>query len=319
MPVQHTPADALELRQLRQLAAIAESGSINAAAKALAIAQPALSRSLQALEASVGVRLVERTTRGVTVTEYGQSLLRYAHQIEATLRQAAEEMDAIRGVPSATIRVGAGPVEGAAIASVAIDRVLRRYPGANVTVREGLYPALEPLLVAGELDFVVGGAIPTLDGQLHRAGLQFEYIGEMRPCLVVRAQHPLAKKRRVTFRDLQRAEWVIPFGNTLARTRFNRAFEDHGLPPPVGRIAAAVSSWTAVGLILRNDLVALVPQQLIRGELQSGALKALTMVERTLTTPVYLVTREGAFVPPVCRDVIAEIRTACNELSGDVT
>ena len=88
MPVQHTPADALELRQLRQLAAIAESGSINAAAKALAIAQPALSRSLQALEASVGVRLVEQ----LDLVEYVlQARLGGRHEYRAQPRLGQED------------------------------------------------------------------------------------------------------------------------------------------------------------------------------------------------------------------------------------
>jgi DNA-binding transcriptional LysR family regulator len=306
----------LELRQLRQLAAVFEHGSISAAAKHLGMQQPTLSRSMSAIERTVGVPLFGRGPTGVAPTDYGRALLQYHRALEANLRNAAGELDAIRGVPPAMIRLGVGPIEGADVAATALSRYLERYPDAQIAIREGLYANLEPLLAKGELDLILGSEPSITVGIGTHPGMNLELLGSLRPAIVVRAAHPLAKKRRVTLDDLQQARWIVPFGNTTSAERFRATFAENGLMPPAGSVFAPISSWTAAGLVAQTDVVALMPQQLYRREIASGAFKELRVPEPAFAGAVYLITREETRLSTPVRSLLRDIREASNALNG---
>jgi DNA-binding transcriptional LysR family regulator len=229
----------LQLKQLRQLAAIVEKGSIRAAAHELGIAQPALSRSIRAAEVGLGVRMLERGPSGVSVTEYGAALLQYVRVIEANLRLAADDLDAIRGFPEATVRMGVGPIEGPPFASVVITRMLQRYPKLRFAVREEVFDTLRVSLLGGDIDFVVGPSPPDGPGR----GLTSEVVAYRRDTVVVvRASHPIAKKRRVTLKELAKANWVLPASWTPTYKSFVEVFARSGLPAPMGPVTAPAAS-----------------------------------------------------------------------------
>jgi DNA-binding transcriptional LysR family regulator len=307
----------VELRQLRQLAAVFECGSISAAAKQLHVRQPTLSRSMRSVERSVGVPLFGRSAKGVVPTTYGNALLQYHRALEANLRHAASELDAIRGVPAAMIRIGVGPIEGAAIASSAVSHFLQRHPDAQISIREGLYSTLAPALVNGDVDFIIGGEPRSTDDVDAQTGMKFELIGHLKPAIVVRSSHPLAKKRIVTLHDLQRCEWIVPHGNTTSRDRFREAFLAHGLMPPSGSIYAPLSSWTAVGIVRNNDIVALLPHQLAQREIETGALTALVLEQGGFEAPSYLITREETRLSTTCRSFLRDVRAVSKKLRGE--
>jgi DNA-binding transcriptional LysR family regulator len=306
--------DRIELRQLRYVAAVAESGSIVGASRVLRIAQPSVSRTIQSLEEQLGVSLFERRARGVAPTAYGLALVRHLRIIEADLRHAADDLGEIRGVSPAEIRVGVGPVESA-IMSEALTRFTRRHATTKVLIREGLYAMLEPALIEGALDFIVGGGGRSSEPP---AGLSSEMIGRVQPAVVVRRQHPLARKARISFADLQRATWVLPHGSGAPYDAFVEVFTKRGLEPPHGRIQAATTSWTALGFVLRNNVVALLPHQLIQHDLEAGSLRELAVGDDFYTFPVYLVTREGAALNDASRALLEEIRAVAHALSGAI-
>lgn len=305
----------LELRQLRQLAAVFEHGSISAAAKHLGMQQPTLSRSMSAIERAVGVPLFGRGPKGVLPTDYGRALLHYHRALESNLRNAAGELNAIRGVP-AMIRLGVGPIEGGDVAATAVSRFLDRYPDAQIAIREGLYANLEPLLANGELDLILGSEPSITAGIGTHPGMNLELLGSLRPAIVVRAAHPLAKRRRVTLDDLQRARWIVPFGNSSSAERFRATFVENGLMPPAGAVFAPISSWTAAGLVARTDIVALMPQQLYRREIATGAFKELRVPEPAFAGAVYLITREETLLSTPVRRLLRDIRESSKALNG---
>jgi DNA-binding transcriptional LysR family regulator len=307
----------IELRHLRALAAVFECGSISAAAKKLHVQQPTLSRTMRAVERGVGVQLFDRTAKGIVPTAYGTALLQYQRALDSNLRHAASELDTIRGVPPAIIRIGVGPIEGSTIASAAVTRFLDRTPDAQISIREGLYATLQPALAAGELDLIIGSEPSAVEEIDSHPGMKFELLGHLRPAIVVRASHPLAKKRRVTLHDLQQARWIVPHGNTASHERFRAAFVQNGLLPPSGTVFAPLSSWTAVGIVRRTDIVALLPQQLIQHEIESGALKALHFERALFEAPAYLITREATILSTTCKQLLRDVRDVCQSLRGE--
>src|SRR5690349_17457770 len=94
---------------LRSFLAVARSGNLSAAARELAVSQPALTKSVRKLEQQVGVPLFERRARGMALTASGATLLTHARAIEAQCRVADGELDALARGQTGRIRVGAGP------------------------------------------------------------------------------------------------------------------------------------------------------------------------------------------------------------------
>lgn len=299
----------LQLKQLRQMVAVADSGSIRAAAKQLLLAQPALSRSLRAMESDLGIALFERSWRGIVPTHYGEVLVQYARLMDATLQSAAQELKGMQGAAERFVRFGIGPFEGYSIAHRAVERILRRFPDTRLVIHQGGFEELKPRLVGGEIDFIFG------PGPMERSGsgILDEVLGYMRPLVVVRAAHPLSRRKKVTLADLAQADWILPAGQHLARERFDDVFLRNGLLPPAPRIEAPSPSPTSVALALASDLVTLLPEELINHHLKSRQLRPLPVREIGFDVALHLTVRARSRFSPVCRDLITELRAICRE------
>ena len=145
----------MDLRQVRYFIRIAELGSFSKASQHLNVAQPALSRHVQALEAELGVELLSRTTRGVTVTEAGHILIAQGSNL---LRCAVDLKDAIRkatSTPCGAVTLGMPPSISGMVAQHLVEECQAHLPDVRLTVVEGLSIFLEEWLDQGNLDFAI--------------------------------------------------------------------------------------------------------------------------------------------------------------------
>ena len=307
------PLSHLQLRQLRQLAAVVENGSIRAAAQRLAIGQPALSRSLRAIEDQLQVKLMERGPQGVVPTRYGEILCKYARLIDTTLRFAGEEIEEVRGSRGGSVRLGMGPYEGFTVAHRAIGNLFARRPDLEVALVEGDYDVLVARLLGGEIDLILG---PTPIAEPAQ-GVSWEILAYTRPLLVVRSDHPLAAKTEIELETLADADWILPVEGTNGRARIEDVFRRHGLEPPSGPISAS-PSMTVLELVKQRDLVALLPGKLVKSDREVGAVRALRLVDGEFNFPVRLTTRKFDELSPACKGLIAEIRTVCEQIGDEL-
>src|SRR3954451_1947068 len=116
----------LDVKRLRVLREVAAHGSFSAAAEALAYTQSAVSQQIAALEREAGTVLVDRSARGVTLTDAGEALVRHADAILARLADAEAELEAIAGLRGGRLRLVAFPSAGATIAPRAISTLPAR-------------------------------------------------------------------------------------------------------------------------------------------------------------------------------------------------
>src|ERR1035437_1371880 len=100
---------AMKLSQLRHLLAVAEAGTVRQASKNLYLSQSSVTKSIQQLEASLGVELLHRASHGVTPTAAGKALIARARIIEAELRAARNDIETVQGAGSGEIRLSASP------------------------------------------------------------------------------------------------------------------------------------------------------------------------------------------------------------------
>lgn len=148
----NTRSKAIDIRQLRYFVTIAELGSFSAASRHLAVAQPALSRHVRALEEKFGVELMRRDARGARLTEHGERLL---HQASAILRQFDMMADMVGGRPdviAGRVVVGLPTSANAVLAQPLIRETLKQLPNIQLHVIESLSGFLQEWLEAGRLD-----------------------------------------------------------------------------------------------------------------------------------------------------------------------
>src|SRR3954454_7461441 len=145
----------LDVRRLRVLREVAAQGSFSSAAEALSYTQSAVSQQIAALEREAGSQLVERSARGVTLTDAGRALVSHADVILARLADAEEELHAIAGLRGGRLRVAAFPSACATLMPLAVARYRERHPGVDLSLAPADPPDGERLLRAGDVDLAL--------------------------------------------------------------------------------------------------------------------------------------------------------------------
>src|SRR5438067_5227305 len=141
--------------RLRVLREVAHRGSFSAAAQALSYTQSAVSQQIAALEAQTDMKLLERHPRGVSLTAAGQTLVRHAEGILASLDAAEAALSALAGLRGGRLRMASFPTAGATLMPLAIATFRAAYPEVELTLAEGEPEDIAPRLRAGELDLAL--------------------------------------------------------------------------------------------------------------------------------------------------------------------
>src|SRR5690349_20625306 len=142
----------LDVKRMRVLREVAAQGSFSAAAESLAYTQSAVSQQIAALERETGTRLVDRSARGVTLSEAGAALVAHADAIISRLADAEAELDAIAGLRGGRLRMTTFATAGATIVPKAIVEFRRRYPDVELTLSPDEPTEIAELLRAGAID-----------------------------------------------------------------------------------------------------------------------------------------------------------------------
>src|SRR3712207_6390266 len=197
----------LDVRRLRVLREVATHGSFSAAADALSFTQSAVSQQIAALERECGAKLVERSARGVRLTEAGEVLVRHTEVILARLADAEAELEAISGLRGGRVRLASFPSAGATIAPTAIARFRERHPSVDVSLVLADPPEATEKLRAGEVDVALLIDTPwesAVDESIERVHLVDD---PMYVCLP--RAHPMARKARLRLEDLLDEAWLL--------------------------------------------------------------------------------------------------------------
>jgi len=201
------------LTGLRVFRAVAEHGTLSAAAAALGYTQSAVSRQVAALERAAGTVLLERHHNGVRLTPAGQVVLRSAAAVVDRIEATAGELG---GVPEerAVVRLGWFASAGAVLIPRAVAMLSRSHPGITVLSREGSTSALVRALRAGTVDLAVVASNPpyrALDRE--KPALVVDTLTERSLQIAVPVEHALARSDSIDIADLHGQRWIGGVGN----------------------------------------------------------------------------------------------------------
>lgn len=238
-------AKRVTLRELKLFLAVASSGSLLRAAEDIGLTQPALSRAIAALEGTLGVRLFDRSNRGVAPTPHGEILLRHANGVFEELRQAVDEMEFLTDASRGNVRVGATPAICAALLPHTIRNVLASRPRLQFHVEELDAAKLRGELVGRSLDLGIGSG--RVAGESNE--LVFERLFEDRLFVVAGSGHPLAARRSVTLEEAARHQWVLPASEGAVAAQLKGEFRRQGVDYPASVV-------TTMSMLVRYELIA---------------------------------------------------------------
>lgn len=293
----------MKLQQLRAFVAIADNGTVRAAARQLGLTQPALSKALQQLEEELSVPLVHRTARGASLTNYGQAVLARARGVSLELDRLREEVEQMRGSLEGGVAIAVSPSPGMLLLPEALRRFHAAFPHVQVRVRESVYPDSLRLLRERQVDLAVG-AVPKMT-----KGFSAEFEGEMlyRNALAVtcRWAHPMAGAASLA--ELLDSQWVQHGPAEGPGSLFASAFKANGLPPPVPRVISD-SFVASLRLLEHSDLLCLLPERLVRLYEQQKRLVVLRLQERMPDWDVAMVVRAGSPLTPAAQGLAAALR-----------
>ncbi|GGS28082.1 LysR family transcriptional regulator [Streptomyces pseudogriseolus] len=235
----------MSLRQYEYALAVAEEGSVTAAAERLRVAQPSVSQQIRCLERDLGVKLFARTPTGLVPTTVGRAFLREAEVAVRASRRAR-----------ATARAGAEDLVGELVVAVqmgfgtrrlprALGELRRRHPRLEITVFEEPSAAeLDRMCRRGALDFALMAACDRTPSDAHR-------LGDEELVVVLGEGHPRLASERVKLSDLKDEPWVRFDRDGTLDAVLTEVIRDHGLTPATAaRVSQAATAvrWAAEGL-----------------------------------------------------------------------
>lgn len=284
----------LRFRHLQLVTEVERTGSLRAAAAALHLTQPALSKALKELEHILGFALFVRTTRGLARTAQGDVFISGAHFLIDEIRHVHEEANAAGpdGRAAAVLRIGAPPFVAMNMLPKALLYLATREPPVLVKLREDRVPQLFSALLAGEFDALV--TIYTTEALVTGAGkaLRYEKLADQEYAVIAPPTHSLARARRVPWLRLAKERWILAARSALVRNLIDENFLREGLIPPKPSVEST-SPVTNVKLVAAGLGLSAVPTSSMREAERSGEVKRIQVHPPIAPTAVGLIYRDS--------------------------
>jgi LysR family pca operon transcriptional activator len=298
----------IKLRHVICFLEVARLKSVVRAADALNMSQPAATKTIQELEAILGVELFDRSRRNLILTPAGEQFQRYTSSSMNALKQG---IDSIRSATSdAVARVGALPTVSARILPQAVKRFSAEGQ-MRTRIVTGPNDYLLSLLRTGAVDLVIG----RMADPDEIAGLSFEHLYAERVVFVVRTGHPLLKLRRFALKAIESYQVLVPPPGAVILPSVERLLTAHGVTALRNDIET-VSNAFGRRYTLTTDAVWIISEGVVADDVAEGNLAILPVDTSETMGPVGLTTRSGETLGYGMERLVEAIRQVAAELTS---
>jgi LysR family transcriptional regulator, carnitine catabolism transcriptional activator len=296
----------IDLHQLRSFVAVARLGNFTRAAERLSFSQPSLSLQIRQLEQALGLRLLDRSTRSVALTQAGEDFLPTAARLLDDFQSAIGTVADLAARRRGRVAVAVLPSVAAELLPRAIGLLRARHPGIVVALRDDVAEHIPARVRSGEVDFGLG-AIDGVDADLSGAPL----IADELMAVLPRA-HPLANGAKSTplktsWRALARHPFVAMSRDSSVRQLTEQAFARNGLRLEPAFEAKYMS--TAIGLIAQGLGVGTLPSSAVSMVRQVGLAHA-EIHGPVMKRRIGIVTRRGRSLSPAAQALVGMLKLA---------
>ena len=300
----------MDFRQLRYFAGVAELKTISLAAQHLRIAQPALSRCVKDLEKSLGVQLLNRHGRGVSLTSAGEKLYHHAKRLLQELHNAEQDVIASSGTPFGNLYLAMPSATGQILVPPILERYRKLYPQVSVHILEGFSGYIHEWLANGRIDVGVLHN-PAANSKLTNTHLLTEEVCVIGPGKAV--QSKLQRKVRVGYhvKDLAELPLILPSRLNSLRTLVEMAVSRHG---KAINLAYEVDGLPIIKSMVERGLAYTVLTRAAVGrEIAAGTLTAAPIHSPKLVWDLCVVSRRDLRPSEATRELIRLIREEAQE------
>mgnify|MGYP003676492822 CR=1 FL=1 len=270
----------MDVRQLRYFLTIGRCGSFSRASVELNVAQPALSHHVANLEAELGVKLFDRSTRGVVATECGKTLMHHAEIILRQMTHATRDVQDCSSQPSGPVQIGLPTSVSIELAVPLLTEVEKRFPEITLNVNENHSGYLSEWLGSGQLDLAI------LFDVEENAAFDLTYILTEPLYFVTAPGGPAAGRDAVDLDSLNELPLVVTGQAHGLRQVLDRHQRDNGLRL---NVKTELDSLSAIKKLVGAGYGhSVLPWCAIQAECRAGALCAVEIRNPTLSREVYI-------------------------------
>ena len=240
----------IALRQIRAIIAVCEEGSFTRAAARENATQSGISQHVAAAERTLGVKLFERSSAGVTPTPAGQRYYKRCIEAVGQLANANEEARGFASRVSGDLRIGLMPTMTRAALAPTLEQFVPRYPDVRLHIVEGYSGSLTDMVLNDEIDFAV---VPTFEG---RVGLKSRLLVRDREMLVSSPARGFKPLEPVRLKDCGPLKIILPGRGNIRRRNIEVYFQTHGVE--VADIIEMDAMISTLQYVMHSDWVAIL-------------------------------------------------------------
>lgn len=275
----------MKLQDLHIFLTVVNAGSMGKAAALLNSTQPNITRSIAALEHTLGVRLLDRHYRGVEPTDFGRALLKRSQIAFDELRASVKDIEFLADPTAGEIRIGSITYLAASFVTAVIDRLTVRYPRVSFNVLAGDTATLHRALTDRNIDFVLAQRF----GAFSDEQFSFEKLYEERYVVLASVTNQWAGRKKVELADLLNEPWTLSSPETVIGMVAKEVFAASGLPHPRVTVTAFPKEMR-MNLLLTDRFLTISPTSDLRLPTKRSEFKALPIKLPIGPIPVGVIT-----------------------------
>lgn len=284
---------------VQALVALADQGAFGRAAQALHITQAALSRRIKNLEEFLGVKLVERTTRSVALTAIGLDFVPQARRLLADLESALVDIRETGRALRGDVTLACVPTVGVQFLPAIVKRYAARHPDNRIRILDHSSSEVSAIVLRREAEFGINMQADTHPDLATVPLMQDRFV------LVCRDDHPLARRKRLTWRQVHGYPLILGGHEGGHRPYLDAVLHAHDVHL---RASYEVQrSSTAVGMVAKGVAAAIVPGLAVQ-EQGDPRLRAIALTDPVVSRPLVLVMRRKAALSPAAQALYDMIR-----------
>jgi len=291
----------LKLHDMRVLMSVVQAGSMSKAAERLGTAQPALSRSIAELEHALGVRLLDRSPRGVEPTAYGRALIKRGVAVFDELRQGVKDIEFLADPTAGELRIGTTESMADGPVLAVIDRLSRQYPRISVHLVMGYVEGLCDQLIERKIELV----IIRIAKSIFDRQLAVEELFDDPYVVAAGVQNPWT--RRVQLAELVKERWVLLPFDSPAGSIMAQAFRASGVEPPRATVFTH-SLNLRYKLLATGRFLSSLPRFSLTLPSRPASIKALPLELPGTRRPMGIITLKGRTPSPLAQRFIERLR-----------
>ena len=283
----------IKLRDLHVLHAVVQSGSMTRAASEMAISVPVVSKAIADLEHTVGVQLLDRSSKGVEPTAYGRALISRSLAAFDELRQGIKDIEFLGDPTAGEVRIGSTSPLAASLVSAIIDLMSRRFPRIVFHVVAADSGALDRELNERRVDLLIARKFPSFPEEWN-----FEFLYENPYVVAAGIKNPWARRRSIELSELTSELWALPPPDSQVGSVAVEAFRASGLDFPHMTVVAFAYDLRT-NLLRTGRYLTILPQSVLRFPARHPFIKELPVKLPISSGPIGVVTLKSRMISPV--------------------